>query len=171
MKKILLIIGLVSSVMIANAQSPIGKDGKQLNMGVGITGHSVPVYFGLDFGVHRDITLGFEMSYRGYNDTYWDGHHHEDVHHNIIGLSGNFNYHFNSVLEIPQTFDFYAGFDLGYYVWTTNDKDYNGDGASGLGLGLQIGGRYYFTKKVGLNLELGGPFFSAGGKFGVSFKL
>jgi hypothetical protein len=40
-----------------------------------------------------------------------------------------------------------------------------------VGLGAQIGGRYYLSDKVGLNLEFGGGNAFSGGKFGVSIKL
>jgi outer membrane immunogenic protein len=40
-----------------------------------------------------------------------------------------------------------------------------------LGLGIQVGGRYYFNEKFGLNLEFGGGNYVSGGKFGISLKL
>ena len=73
----------------------------------------------------------------------------------IFGLSGNANYHFNTILEIPSNWDFYAGLNIGYFFWATSD-DYPGTESSGLGLGAQIGGRYFFSRNFGLNLEFGG---------------
>jgi hypothetical protein len=35
----------------------------------------------------------------------------------------------------------------------------------------QVGGRYYFTEKVGINLEVEGGNAFSGGKFGLSIKL
>jgi outer membrane immunogenic protein len=171
MKKTVVLSSFIFLSFFTFAQSPIGKNGKQFNCGVGLTGYGVPVYFGLDFGVHPDITLGVEMSYKSYNDTWYDGNHVKyDAHHNIIGLSGNMNYHFNTILEIPKNWDFYAGLNVGYSVWTS-PNGYNGTSNSGLGLGLQVGGRYYFNNKLGINLELGGPLSGAGGKIGISYKL
>jgi len=40
-----------------------------------------------------------------------------------------------------------------------------------LGIGGQIGGRYYFTEKFGVNLEFGGGNAYSGGKLGISIKL
>jgi len=40
-----------------------------------------------------------------------------------------------------------------------------------LGLGAQVGGRYYISNKVALNLEFGGGNAFSGGKFGLTFKL
>ena len=71
---------------------------------------------------------------------------------------------------MPSNWDFYAGLNLGFYAWTS-PSDYPGDHTSGVGLGAQIGGRYYFSRTVGLNLELGGGTVTSGGKFGLTFKL
>jgi hypothetical protein len=40
-------------------------------------------------------------------------------------------------------------------VIETNGNSYNYDGADNFGLGLQVGGRYFF-KNFGVNLQLGG---------------
>jgi len=112
------------------------------------------VYGGIDFGVHPDITVGGEISLR-----IGDGY-------NIIGFAGNGNYHFNRILSIPAKWDFYAGLSVGYYKLVT-DADYN---YGGLGWAGQVGGRYYFNEKFGINLELGGGNIS-GGKIGITMKL
>jgi len=121
---------------------------------------------GLDFGVHPDITVGPEISWRANNDKF-DG---KKYNHSVIGLSANGNYHFNSLLDIPTNWDFYAGLNLGFYIWNSSD-DYPGSNTSSLGLGAQIGGRYYFDDKVGVNLEFGGGNAFSGGKVGVSVRL
>jgi len=90
--------------------------------------------------------------------------------HQIIGFSGNANYHFNRVLRIPRNFDFYVGLNVGFYSWAS-PNDYKGTNISGLGLAGQIGGRYFFSSKVGINLEFGGGNAFSGGKFGLTFKL
>ncbi len=168
MKKVLL---LVTTVMLffsvsAYSQSPLPVGRTQLNIGVGLSEWGVPFYIGFDYSIHRDITLGAEFSYRAYRE------HWNDVYYNhgVMGFSGNANYHFNSVMNIPQNWDFYAGLNLGFYVWSSDDL-YPGDHVSGLGYGAQIGGRYYFTDKFGINLEFGGGNAFSGGKFGVTFKL
>ncbi|MDP4272352.1 MAG: hypothetical protein Q8909_19855, partial [Bacteroidota bacterium] len=86
------------------------------------------------------------------------------------GISGNANYHFNNVFNIPRNWDLYAGLNLGFYVWSSPDT-YDGSHTSGLGLGAQIGGRYFISKKVGLNLEFGGGNAFSEGKFGLTIKL
>lgn len=165
MKKIfVVIIVFVFAFFGANAQSPLGKGGKQLNAGVGFSGWGIPIYAGMDFGVHPDITVGFEGSFRTYNQKFAGVNYGST----IIGFSGNGNYHFNKLLEIPSNFDFYAGLNIGFYVWSS-PSGYPGDGASGLGLGAQVGGRYFFKKNFGLNLEFGGGNAFSGGKFGITY--
>ena len=154
MKKQLLVIAMVLIAGTVFAQSPVTKT--QLNAGVGLSSWGVPVYVGLDFGVHQDITVGGELSYRSKSN---EG--------SVFGVSANGNYHFYTILNIPSNWDFYAGLNLGYLFWS---DDYKG-GNSNLGLGAQIGGRYYFNDKVGINLEFGGGNAFSGGKLGVTFRL
>jgi hypothetical protein len=166
MKRQLSLTGLIFFMGVALAQNPIEKGQGQFNAGLGFSSWGLPVYIGFDIGVHRDITVGGELSLRFYDD------HYRDVNYNqsIIGIVSNANYHFNSLLKIPNNWDFYAGINLGFYIWN-NEDNYPGPHASGLGLGAQVGGRYYFNEKFGLNLELGGSNSFSGGKFGISVRL
>jgi len=146
MKKLITIVLLSFFTLLAvNAQNPPERR-NQLNAGIGLSGWGVPVYVGLDFGIHRDVSFGLEGSFRSYGQ----------------------NYHFNRILEIPRNWDFYAGLNLGYYFWSSS-SNYPGSGTSGLGLGAQIGGRYYINNHFGLNLEVGGGNAFSEGKFGVSY--
>jgi hypothetical protein len=159
-----IVLFMFSGFAFSQSPLPVGK--AQLNLGVGFSSWGVPFYVGIDYSVHKDITIGGEFSYRSYNDD-WDNH---KYHHNVMGFSGNGNYHFNSLLDIPQNWDFYAGLNVGFYVWSS-PEDYDGDNTSGLGFGAQIGGRYYFNDKVGINLEFGGGNAFSSGKIGLSIKL
>ena len=140
----------VSILVFCNsyAQSPIGEGGKQLNFGVGLNDVGLPVYVGMDFGIHPDITVGGNIAL--------------DLSFDWIGISVRGDYHFNTILEIPSDFDFYAGLNLGIVAGI--DNDFN----SGLDLGLQIGGRYYWDSNWGVNLEIGGGNNLNGGRLGVS---
>ncbi len=166
MKKHLILLSFLLFTSLIFAQSPISKGETQLNAGVGLSSWGVPLYFGLDYGVHPDITIGGELSYRSFNDKYSN----INYDHSVIGISGNGNYHFNRILEIPKKWDFYAGLNLGFYIWSS-PSNYTGSHSSGLGLGGQIGGRYFFSDKIGLNLEFGGGNAFSGGKLGLTFKL
>ena len=148
------------------SQSPLPVGRNQLNVGFGFSDAGTPFYLGIDHSVHRDITIGGEFSYRSYRENWHRGYY----NHNIMGFSGNGNYHFNSLLDIPRNWDLYVGLNLGFYVWSSPDA-YGGSNSSGLGLGGQFGGRYYLSKKVGLNLEFGGGNAFSGGKLGLSIKL
>jgi outer membrane immunogenic protein len=166
MKNTFIIILIIVAAGAIYAQNPVAQGQTQFNAGVGFSNWGVPVYVGLDFGVHKDFTLGGELSHNSYHENHQNNHY----NHSIIGISGNGNYHFNHVLNIPRNWDFYAGLNLGFYIWNS-PEDYEGEHDSGLGLGAQIGGRYYFSESFGVNLELGGGNAFSGGKFGISVKL
>ncbi len=172
MKKLTLIVFAVFFVgMMANAQAPLQEGGKQVNLGFGLSNYGLPLYGGLEFGIGHNISVGGEVSYRGYHENYasykWN--------HTIVTFAALGNYHFNELLEIPSQWDLYAGLSLGYSAWKTKydgsgSFTYTGSGGSGLYLVGQIGGRYFFTDNIGINVELGGGNFS-GGKIGVTFLL
>jgi outer membrane immunogenic protein len=166
MKKTFLTLAILLTFAFAYGQSSMSKGNSQLNIGVGLSGWGVPVYLGMDFGTNSDFTLGAELSFRSFNER-WQSNRYR---HSIIGVSGNVNYHFNRVLDIPDHFDLYAGLNIGFYAWSSPDN-YDGTHNSGVGIGAQIGGRYFFTDKVGVNLEFGGGNAFGGGKFGLTFKL
>jgi hypothetical protein len=158
MKKILLILSFLSIATLSQAQYALDKGKLQLNAGLGLSNWGLPVYVGLDYGVHKDISVGGEISFRNYSPRFYS--------YNIIGISANGNYHFNYLLKIPKQWDLYAGLNLGFFVWT-GDVTQRG---SPLGVGAQVGGRYYFTDKFGFNLELGGGNAFGGGKIGITYK-
>ncbi|HOY50102.1 MAG TPA: hypothetical protein PLJ60_13320 [Chryseolinea sp.] len=166
MKKLLALGAFCLIAQMSFAQYALNKGQAQFNAGVGLSSWGVPVYAGFDIGVHRDISVGGEMTFR----SYYHGYDNNRYHHSIVGLAGNGNYHFNTVLNMPRNWDFYAGLNLGFYFWNS-DNDYRGDHTSGLQLGAQVGGRYYFTDRFGLNLEVGGAPSLSGGKFGITLKL
>lgn len=161
MKKHLLTIALIFVTALGFAQSPIADGQTQLNFGAGFSSYGLPLYIGIDHGVHPDISIGGELSFKSFDR--WN------YHHNVIGIAGNGNYHFNSLLDIPSNWDFYAGLNIGFYIWNSEDG-YDGDHNSGLGLGAQVGGRYYWNDRWGVNLEFGGGNAFSGGKIGVTVK-
>ncbi|PKB16542.1 outer membrane beta-barrel protein [Flavobacterium sp. 5] len=168
MKKFILIIafGFISNSIFA--QNPLKEGQTQLNAGVGISGWGVPVYFGLDYGISKDWSLGGQLSFQT-DDSGYHGYHYDS---SAIGIGINGNYHFNRILDIPSNFDFYAGPSLTYYIWNYDDyNDYPHPDNDALGLGLQVGGRYFFNDTFGINLEFGGNTGTSGAKFGVTFKL
>ncbi len=166
MKKLLILICLAGLVTLAMGQSPLQMGQNQINAGVGLSEWGVPVYLGFDHGISRDVSIGAEVSYKNFREDYHEGHY----NHKVMGLSGNANYHFNRIAHIPRDWDLYAGLNIGYYIWDSPD-DYPGDHKTSVGLGMQLGGRYYFSDTFGVNLEFGGGNAFSGGKFGVTIKL
>lgn len=166
MKKSVLVYVFSLAAGFLFAQAPLDKGQIQLNGGIGLSSNGIPVYIGLDYQVHPDISIGGELSYRSHYDNVSGSHY----NYSVIGVSGNANYHFNTILKIPRNWDFYVGLNVGYFIWNYSDK-YDGSHSSELGLGAQIGGRYYFTNKFGVNLEFGGGNAFSGGKFGITIKL
>lgn len=146
-----------------------------INTGVGINSHGVPFYIGLDYNaVHPDISIGGSFGIHNIKH-YHKNHYHEYRSWNI---SFNGNYHFNRIMNIPNNFDFYAGLNIGYYNYK-DKKDHYPDHPhdeyshyhSGIGVGLQVGGRWFITDKIGLNLQFGGGTQYSSGNFGITFRL
>ena len=178
MKNLFLTLTCILITCLSFGQGSLQNKEIQVNGGIGLSSFGLPIYAGLDYGVGKEITIGAEVSYRGYSDKvlgYYDNSY------TIIGIGANGNYHFNKILDLPSKFDVYGGLTLNYYIWKNSSKYVgpanqqgfytpNYAGFSGIGYGLQIGVRYFFTDKFGVNLEFGGGSLS-GGKLGITYKL
>jgi len=70
MKHLSLVAMLLLTAATSFAQSPVGIQKNQLNVGVGLSEWGVPVYLGFDHGISQDISLGLELSFRSYNENY-----------------------------------------------------------------------------------------------------
>jgi len=150
MKKIALLISIlmITGTMFAqDGAAPLSKGDKQLNFGLGFSGRGLPVYVSMDFAVHNDWTVAPVVKVVIDDDF-------------GFGLLGRFDYHWNRLIGIPSNWDFYAGASLGFISGDNFDLD----------LGLQVGGRWYWSDKWGLNLEFGGG-TGYGTSIGVSMKL
>ena len=172
MKKILACASLFFAVATASAQG-LEKNKVQINGGVGLSGWGVPVYLGLDYGIARDFTIGAEASY---SSKKMSGGYFDDKY-SFFGFGVNGNYYFDRLLKLPNEFNLYAGATLGYanVSETTTGPSallpyHTSFAVSGIDLGLQIGGRYFFTKNLGLNLQLGGGIHTFGGRLGLTYK-
>lgn len=147
----------------AFAQGTLDRGGKQLNAGIGFSNFGTPIYFGLDYGVSESITIGPRVSYRNFNQSILGS----NFSQSLFVISFNGNYHFNKLVDLPSEWDLYAGLTLGYYLWSSSDFDGQ---ASGIGLDGQLGARYFFNDRFGVNLEFGGG-TGTGGLFGITYKL
>ncbi|MEN8120446.1 MAG: hypothetical protein ABFS35_08875 [Bacteroidota bacterium] len=163
MKKIGLLLTMFMIAFMVNAQ--IGQ--KQFNAGLGFAHDALPIYVGFDYWVHEDISIGGEIGWRRYSWTFNNVKYYED----LMNFSFNSNYHFSRILKIPSKFDPYAGLNLGFYHWNDNvDYTWNNGHTGGLGLGAQIGFRYYFTEKFAAGIEFNGGNQVSDGKIGISLK-
>ena len=179
MRKTLAVLGLFLATATASAQA-LGQNKFQINGGVGLSGWGVPVYLGADYGIARDVTIGAEVSYssKKVSSGYFEDRY------SIIGFGVNGNYYFDRILRLPREFNLYAGATLGYFN-ISNSQTYSGPSSlrpyyenlytssfasSGVDLAFQVGGRYFFTKNLGLNLQVGGGIHTFGGRLGLTYK-
>ena len=172
MRKLILFAVFVFASNGIFAQAPLGEGKVQLNAGVGASGWGIPIYFGLDYGIARDWTLGGEVSFRSDNDSHNHNNKHYDDDSSVVGIGVNGNYHFNRIMDIPSKFDFYAGPSVTFFIWDDDhdhDDDFDHDDNASVGIGVQVGGRYFFTDKFGVNLEFGAGTATSGAKVGVTF--
>lgn len=171
MKKLFLAGAVILSVTAFGQR--VQKGEKQVNAGIGFASdYGTPVYLGFDYGVHPDITVGAQVSYA--SKTYYYGGN-TNFKGTWLGIGANANYHFNTILEIPNNWDLYAGATLAYnsfdykYPNVLYLNDY-GTTSSGVGFAAQAGARYYFTNNFAVNVEFGGGTIASGGKAGISYK-
>lgn len=144
-----------------------------LNIGVGISsyfyGH--PIGASYEAGITDDISVGAQIDYNSgnYGDYYYNNARWRYTS-TYVGARGSF--HVNRLLRLnTQKVDLYAGLGLGYRTFRWNDSNYGYgyDYRSGLFLNYFVGGKYYFTDKVGAFLELGYTGLSSS-RVGLSIK-
>jgi len=75
-----------------------------------------------------------------------------------LNLGVKANYYFDELIGIPEAFDFYAGVGAGFSTWIGGGVSET----SGIDIGLQVGGRWFWSEKWGLYLEFGGGHHSGG---------
>ena len=151
MKRIILLFGLIiiaGGIYAQEGEAPLCKGDMQVNFGLGFGNWGLPIYASFDFAVHDDVTVGPEISL-----TFSEGG-------TYFGAVARGDYHFNRIIGIPSEWDFYAGASVGY----RSGYNYNAF------FGVQVGGRWYWDERWGLNVEVGGG-STFGGRVGVSFKL
>ena len=118
-----------------------GQAEKVLNLG----GIGTGLYAGLEFPVGSAITIGPAA----YTDWEFDKF--------VIAAKGNF--YFDNLFGLPPEWDVYAGANAGWKI--SDDGKFN--------WGAQIGGRWFWNEKWGINAEFGGGSGVNGG-VGVTMK-
>jgi len=136
MRRIKLLVALVfisGTIFAQSGAAPLSKGDRQLNFGLGFSSNGLPVYAGMDFAFHNDWTAGPVIKLV-FDDNFG------------FGALGRIDYHWNRLIGIPSNWDFYLGAAMGVISQDEFDFDF----------GLQIGGRWYWSDKWGVNLEFGG---------------
>lgn len=166
MKKVASVLVIAILAFSTFSQQPIGNRTNQFNAGVGLSNYGLPVYIGIDHGLPKNFSVGGELTFRQYY-YYSPSRLPYGYREGALGVYGNLNYHFNELLNMPSDWNFYAGLNAGCSVFFSDFYT----ASTGLGIGGQIGGRYFITDRFGLNLEVGGGRYFSGGKFGITLLL
>ncbi|MDH5474174.1 MAG: hypothetical protein OEX22_00635 [Cyclobacteriaceae bacterium] len=172
MKKLSFLILLTFSISLANAQSPIRKGEKQFNFGTGASTFGIPVYLGMDFGIHENISLGPILSFRAYNTTVIDPvtFIRTNTTETAFGIGFNGDFHFNNLLSIPREFDVYAGASVSYFVINSTTGVTTNTLLPNVGVNPHVGGRYNFNPKWSVQAQVDAGTHS-GAMVGFTFKL
>ena len=172
-KVFLAVLAIVGSISIANAQEVFHKGTTAINAGVGLgsyySGLAIPpLSVSLDYGVtgnmingnNGSISVGGFLGYTATKKFYGDA----GASIAVLGARGAFHYQFAPKL------DTYAGLMLSYDIVSSNyDAFANYIKGSRVDWSIFLGGRYFFTEKVGAFAELGYGFYNL--NLGVTFKL
>jgi len=142
MKKSLTTIALVG-IMLLGSNLANAQAQKYLNIGGAGTG----LYASIEFPVSSFITVAPQIS-TNYN-------------FNALVIAGKANFYLDEVFELDSSWDVYAGANLGWRVETGND---------GVNVGIQVGARWFWSDKWGVNAEFGGGTGVLGG-VGVTMKM
>ena len=175
-KVFLAVLAIVGSFSIANAQEVFHKGTTAINAGVGLgsyySGLSIPpLSVSLDYGVADNLINGNNGSisvggFVGYAASSYSGWIADKVNvsYAILGARGAFHYQFAPKL------DTYAGLMVSYDIVSSNyDAFGNYIKTSHVDWSIFLGGRYFFTEKIGGFAELGYGFYNL--NLGVTFKL
>jgi hypothetical protein len=138
-------------------ESSFSKGDNIVDLGVGFSAYGVPLHAAFEHMFTDDVSAGVFGNFATYRSVsaFW------------AGVKGN--YHFNRLLALnTDKADIFAGASLGY--WSVGSKGFNYGYGNSAFFVIQVGGRYYFTEKLGAYAEFGGGNLS-GGTVGITFKL
>ena len=138
MKKIALLVALLSISFIQAQQAFKGKGDTKFNIGMQFQNEGTGIQFAADFGLGENLSYGFVGSYvLGYEAL--DGGGAPDFK-DRFDARFRINANLSSVLKIDEKFDLYPGLSLGL-------KNFGG----------HVGARYFFTDGFGMFSEAGFP--------------
>ena len=193
MKRKLLLIVTVLFVTLSNlkAQDVFNKGTIAVNASIGLSNYNYgygsygiglpPISAAVDVGIvdgliadRASVGVGGYAGLSSYSYKYYD-YYKENMTRMCFGVRGTFHY------QLSNKLDTYAGLMLGLYTYSYSYKDnynnnyndlydyYNNSNHSNLSFSGFVGTRYYFSKAMALNAEVGYGFtyISAG----ITFKL
>jgi hypothetical protein len=151
---------LAASFAPAFAQS-YQKSNNLLNAGIGLSAYGaggLPIGISFEKGITDQISVGGFADYSRYG--YNSGGYKWNYTFIYAGARGS--YHLGELLNMDNNkFDPYAGASLGFRSASYRDNtgynynDYVSPYNSGLFFGIHVGGRYYFSEKLGAFGEVG----------------
>ncbi len=142
MKKLITLFTLVG-VMFLGANSVSAQATKYINFG----GIGTGLYASIEFPVSSLISIAPQFS--------------TDYNFNAFVVSSKGNFYFDEVFGVSDDWDVYAGANLGWRIDTGND---------GFNWGFQVGARWFWSDKWGVNAEFGGGSGVLGG-IGLTMKM
>ncbi len=167
MKKalVLLVALALLSGIAASGTKEFYKGSFTLTPQVGLNKFTIPFGLNAEYGLTPNISLGATAMVWMWSD--------EWLSQNLISLAVEALYHFTGLNA--KSIDLFAGLALGYsiysYSWKDDMFEFGDTGASGLDLGLVLGGRYFFSPKLAASLRLVSSFIGDWGGFGAQLGL
>lgn len=163
MKNKIILFTLILFANLASAQT-FQKGSNILNAGIGLgsnlggLGNSRPTisvsfeHGKWDVGGPGVISIGGYIGNTGYS--YKSAGYTQKWNYTIIGARSA--YHYNGFNNVPKL-DVYGGLMLSYNLVNYSADNYNGGNSYGSGLGFHafVGGRWFFSEKIGSFAELG----------------
>jgi hypothetical protein len=105
------------------------------------------VYASIEFPLASQISIAPQIS--------------TDYNFNQLVIAGKGNFYFDEIFGVTEPWDVYAGVNVGWRIENAND---------GFNWGVQVGGRWFWSDRWGINAEIGGGSGVLGG-VGVTMKL
>ncbi len=153
MKKITVLFFAILASFAINAQNGPATSGGASNTGamsqlnIGLIGVSWEIPIASQISIAPTAFTGFDLDYL------------------TLGVKGN--YYFDKLFGLPAAWDVYGGANLGFGVYMGNDTSKNSE----LDLGLQVGGRWFWSQKWGVYVELGGGKLGGQAGIGVTMRM
>lgn len=131
-----------------------------------------------EWGIHDYVGLGFYTGVQG--GRHWYGNHYGYNHGFLsIPLGIQANFHFYQLIADKtgknihaDKLDVYGGIYAGSGLAFLFNTNYNKGNVGALGFaGTQVGVRFFFTEKIGVNLEVSGGWGRSSGAVGVVFRM